>query len=128
MFQYIQQFQGYIWPGVVAAFLMPFVIPKVPAAAGPLALITGPLAYAAFQFSAKSDTRPWGHDIHFLLQVLLSFLIVAAVMILMTLVTPRTTPSSLPVRAEIILKTEPVVKIAGAAIILGVIVFFITFW
>jgi SSS family solute:Na+ symporter len=128
VFQYIQQFQGYIWPGVVAAFLMPFLLPKVPAAAGVVAMITGPLAYAAFQFTAKSDTRPGGHDIHFLLQVLLSFLIVAAIMIVMTLVSPRTTPSSLPVRAEMCLKTEPVVKIAGAAVILGVIVFFIAFW
>lgn len=129
VFQYIQQFQGYIWPGVVAAFLMPFVLPKVPAAAGVVALITGPLAYAAFQFTAITPDRPDGlHDIHFLLQVLLSFLIVAAIMIVMTMISPRTTPSILPVRAEMNLKTEPVVKIAGALVILGVVAFFIAFW
>lgn len=128
VFQYIQQFQGYIWPGVVAAFLMPFVLPKVPAAAGPVALITGPLAYAAFQFTAKSDARPGGHDIHFLIQVLLSFIIVAAIMTAMTLISPRTTPNKLPARGDIDLKTEPAVKLAGALVIAAVAAFFIAFW
>ena len=128
VFQYIQQFQGYIWPGVVAAFLMPFLLPKVPAAAGVVALVTGPLAYAAFQFTTKSDTRPWGHEIHFLLQVLLAFLIVAAVMTAMTTVSPLAKPKELPVREDVSLVTEPVVKVAGALVILGVIAFFIAFW
>jgi len=128
VFQYIQQFQGYIWPGVVAAFVMPFVIPRVPGAAGVVALVTGPLAYAAFQFTAKSDIRPWGHEIHFLIQVLLAFLVVAAVMVAMTMVSPLSKPKELPVREEISLHTEPIVKIAGALVILGVIAFFITFW
>lgn len=128
VFQYIQQFQGYIWPGVVAAFLMPFVLPKVPGIAGVAALLTGPAAYAAFQFTTKTDARPWGHDIHFLLQVLLSFLIVAAIMVALTVVTPLRTPKTLPVREEISLETEPIVKLAGATVILGVILFFIVFW
>ena len=129
VFQYIQQFQGYIWPGVVAAFVMPFVLPRVPGVAGVAALVTGPLAYAAFQFTEKSAKNPQGiHGIHFLLQVLLSFFIVAAVMVALTTVMPRKEPSRLPVREEISLETEPVVKIAGAAVILGVIAFFIAFW
>lgn len=129
VFQYIQQFQGYIWPGVVAAFVMPFVLPRVPGVAGVAALVTGPLAYAAFQFTEKSAKNPQGiHEIHFLLQVLLSFFIVAAVMVALTTVMPRKEPSRLPVREEISLETEPVVKIAGAAVILGVIAFFIAFW
>jgi SSS family solute:Na+ symporter len=129
VFQYIQQFQGYIWPGVVAAFVMPFVLPKIPAAAGVVALITGPLAYAAFQFTTITKDRPDGlHEIHFLLQVLFSFVIVAAIMSVMTFISPRNTPSQLPVRQEISLKTEPVVKIAGALVIAAVTVFFIIFW
>lgn len=128
VFQYIQQFQGYIWPGVVAAFIMPFVLPKVPGAAGVVALVSGPLAYAAFQFTTKSEARPWGHDIHFLLQVLLAFLVVGALMTVMTLVSPLAKAKELPVREEISLVTEPVVKIAGGLVILGVVLFFIIFW
>jgi solute:Na+ symporter, SSS family len=128
VFQYIQQFQGYIWPGVVAAFIMPFVLPKVPGAAGAVALLTGPAAYALLQFTTKTETRPWGHDLHFLLQVLIAFLIVATAMTVMTLVSPLAKAKELPVRQEISLHTEPVVKVAGALVILGVIAFFIIFW
>ncbi len=128
VFQYIQQFQGYIWPGVVAAFLMPFLLPKVPGAAGVVALITGPVAYAVFQFTVKTDARPWGHDIHFLLQVLYAFLIVVGIMVAMTLIMPLAKPKELPVREEIALETEPVVKIAGALVLVGVAIFFIIFW
>ncbi|MGL5019136.1 MAG: SLC5 family protein [Luteolibacter sp.] len=128
VFQYIQQFQGYIWPGVVAAFIMPFVLPKVPGAAGAVALLTGPAAYALLQFTTKTETRPWGHDIHFLLQVLIAFLIVATAMTVMTIVAPLTNAKELPVRQEISQRTEPIVKIAGGLVILGVIAFFIIFW
>jgi solute:Na+ symporter, SSS family len=128
VFQYIQQFQGYIWPGVVAAFVMPFVLPKVPGYAGVVALVTGPLAYAAFQFTTKSAARPWGHEIHFLLQVLYAFGIVALLMAAITAVNPLRTPKVLPVREEIDLVTAPIVKIAGGLVIAGVAVFFIIFW
>jgi SSS family solute:Na+ symporter len=128
VFQYIQQFQGYIWPGVVAAFLMPFILPKVPGAAGVVALVAGPVVYAAFQFTSRTEGRPWGHEIHFLLQVLFAFLIVAAAMVVMTLIKPLAKPKELPVREEIALSTEPVVKIAGGLVLLGVVIFFAVFW
>lgn len=124
VFQYIQQFQGYIWPGVVAAFLMPFVLKRVPDAAGPTALLLGPLAYWVLQHTEKAGL----HHIHFLLQVLIAFGVVAAVMTLMTLLFPRLAPRELPVREEIALQTEPIVKITGALVILGVVVFFAVFW
>lgn len=128
VFQYIQQFQGYIWPGVVAAFLMPFVLPKIPAAAGVVALLTGPLAYAALQFTSKTDARPWGHEVHFLLQVLLAFLVCVTVMIAMTMISPLAKPKELPVREEMSLTTEPIVKITGTLVILAVVVLFVLFW
>lgn len=124
VFQYIQQFQGYIWPGVVAAFLMPFVLRKVPDVAGPVALLLGPAVYAVLQFSQK-----WGmHDIHFLLQVLMAFVVVAAVMVVLTLAMPRSKPRELPVREAVSLETDLVVKVAGGLVIAAVVVFFYIFW
>jgi SSS family solute:Na+ symporter len=128
VFKYIQQFQGYIWPGVVAAFVMPFLLPRVPGFAGVVALITGPLAYAAFQFTTQSDSRPWGHDIHFLLQVLLAFGTVALLMAAITWVKPLAKPKELPVRMDIDPVTAPVVKLAGALVIACVALFFYIFW
>jgi solute:Na+ symporter, SSS family len=129
VFQYIQQFQGYIWPGVVAAFIMPFILPRIPGAAGVAALLIGPVAYGIFQFTERTKDRPTGiHEIHFLLQVLFSFIIVALVMTLMTLTSPLAKAKVLPVRQEISEQTEPVVKIAGGLVIVGVVLFFIAFW
>ena len=128
VFQYIQQFQGYIWPGVVAAFLVPMVLPRVPDPAGVLALLLGPLAYALFQFTARSESRPWGHSIHFLNQVLLAFIIVAGTMALWTIMAPRKEIRQLPVREEVAMETEPVVYVSGLFVIVGVAVFFAAFW
>ncbi len=120
VFQYIQQFQGYIWPGVVAAFLFGMVIPKAPGAAGVAALISGPIIYGIFQ---KSSTT-----LHFLIQVALTFAIVVAIMSLITLLWPLRSPKVLPVREGMDTRTATEVKVAGVAVILAVAVFYIIFW
>ncbi len=127
VFQFIQQFQGYIWPGVVAAFVMAFVLPRAPAAAGVFALVAGPLTYGAFQFTEKSAARPDGHSLHFLIQVFLSFLIIAVVMALIAWRRPLPGPRLLPERVGMNVATAPVVKVAGAAVLLGVLVLFVVF-
>ena len=49
VFQFIQQFQGYIWPGIVAAFLFGLVVRQAPGSAGVVALLGGPILYGLFQ-------------------------------------------------------------------------------
>lgn len=119
VFQYIQQFQGYIWPGVVGVFLLGFVLKRAPGSAGVAGLITGPVAYWFLQSYTK---------IHFLIQGLLAFIIVALIMTAITLAKPLDKPKELPVREDMNVKTEPVVKIIGAVVILAVAVFYIIFW
>lgn len=120
VFNYIQQFQGYIWPGVVAAFLFGMVVPKAPGAAGVAALICGPVIYGLFQaFSQR---------IHFLIQVALTFGIVVAIMGLIAWLKPLDRPRVLPVREDLDARTVPEVKIAAAAVLAAVAVFYIVFW
>lgn len=120
VFQFIQQFQGYIWPGVVAVFVFGMLAETAPGAAGVAGLLTGPAIYHLFQTFAR--------ELHFLVQVSLTFSLVLAVMGLITLVWPLKEPRRLPERAEMALETAPVVKLAGAAVITGVAVFFLVFW
>ena len=49
------------------------------------------------QFTAKSDVRPWGHELHFLIQVPLAFLFVAGVMTAVTVIKPLAAVKVLPV-------------------------------
>ena len=120
VFQYIQQFQGYIWPGVVAAFLFGMIVKKAPGAAGVAALVSGPAIYGLLQKYAA--------DIHFLIQVLLSFLIVVIIMTAITIINPLAEPKKLPVREDIEIKTTADVKIIGAFVIAAVAAFYIIFW
>ncbi|MBN1795145.1 MAG: sodium/solute symporter [Sedimentisphaerales bacterium] len=120
VFQYIQQFQGYIWPGVVAAFLFGMMVPTAPAAAGVAALISGPIIYGIFQLYAPG--------IHFLIQVVLAFNLVIVIMGLITFIKPLAEPRKLPVREDLDVKTEPIVKIIGGLVMAGVVLFIIFFW
>lgn len=132
VFGFIQQFQGFIWPGVVGAFLGAFLLPRAPAAAGLTALILGPLAYSFFQVATKQGLfqrvleTPW-FEMHYLTQVLCAFSVVFATMVAITLARPLPGPRKLPVREDIALNTEPIVKIAAALVIAGVAVLFFIF-
>jgi solute:Na+ symporter, SSS family len=132
VFKFIQQFQGYIWPGVVAAFLGAFLLPRAPAVAGFTALLLGPAAYSFFQLATKQGLfakvldRPL-FEMHYLTQVLCSFAVVSVAMIILTLVSPLSEPRKLPVREDIALTTDPIVKAAAAAVITAVAVLFFLF-
>ena len=132
MFGFIQQFQGFIWPGVVAAFLGAFLLPRAPAVAGLTALLLGPVCYSFFQLAtcqglfAKVLDQPL-FEMHYLTQVLWSFAVVFATMVALTLAAPLSAPRKLPVREDIELKTEPIVMAAAAAVIAAVAVMFLVF-
>jgi SSS family solute:Na+ symporter len=120
VFQYIQQFQGYIWPGVVAAFLFGMMVPKAPGAAGVAALISGPTIYGLFQ--------KFTVELHFLIQVAITFLLVLMIMGIITFCKPLDKPRELPVREDIEIRTMPEVKLAGGLVLAAVIAFYIIFW
>ncbi len=120
VFQFIQQFQGYIWPGVVAAFLFGFLVKRAPASTGVVALIGGPVIYGLLQqFATK---------VHFLIQVGIAFGVLCLLMGIITLISPLKEPVVLPVRKDMDIKTSPEVKLAGGVVIMGVIAYYIIFW
>ena len=96
------------------------------------ALILGPIAYSFFQVATNQGLfknvlgEPW-FEMHYLTQVLAAFAVVFTTMIIITLVAPLAEPRKLPVRKDIALETEPVVKWAAFAVIAGVAVLFVIF-
>jgi solute:Na+ symporter, SSS family len=119
VFQFIQQFQGYIWPGIVAAFVFGLLVRQAPGAAGVVALVGGPILYGMFQAWA-----PW----HFLIQVAITFFLLILVMSLITWVWPLREARILPERPGFEATTSPLVKVCGGAVIAGVVVFCVIFW
>ena len=96
------------------------VFSKAPGSAGVAALIGGPVIYGIFQAYAT--------QIHFLIQVLLTFVLVVIIMVLITVLKPLKEPKVLPVREDLDLTTSPVVKLVGGLVIAGVAVFYLIFW
>jgi len=119
VFQYIQQFQGYIWPGVVAAFVFGMMVKNAPGIAGTAALISGPVIYGIFQ--------AFSGELHFLIQVAVTFQLVLMIMGLITFCKPLDKPKELPVREGMDVKTQPEVKLAGGLVLVAVVIFYVVF-
>ena len=120
VFQFIPQFQGYIWPGVVAVFVFGILVETAPGAAGVAGLLAGPAIYGLLQKFAP--------DLHFLIQVAIAFQLVLLIMGLITFWFPLAEPKRLPVREDMNAETEPLVRWAGIAVVVGVAVFYLVFW
>lgn len=120
VFNFIQEFQGYISPGIVAAFLIGFVVPRAPASAGVAALLVSAPLYGILQWQ-------WG-DVHFLIRMLITFVAVTAVMVLLTILRPLSEPRVMAAREDRDLRGSVLARWLGAAVVVGVVAFFVAFW
>jgi uncharacterized sodium:solute symporter family permease YidK len=84
------------------------------------ALISGPIIYGLFQRFTV--------EVHFLIQVAITFLLVLMIMGLITFCKPLDKPRELPVREDINIGTTPEAKLAGGLVLAAVAVFYIIFW
>jgi len=119
VFRFIQEFQGYISPGILAAFGFGFAVPKAPPAAGVAALLLSAPIYGALQWA-------WG-DVPYLHRMLLTLGLLVAVMALVTALRPLAEPRPLPVREGFDLSTSRDVVVAGLLVIAAVLAFFFVF-
>lgn len=120
VFNFIQEFQGYISPGILAAFLIGFVVKRAPASAGVTALLVSAPLYGFLQWQFG--------EIHFLIRMLITFVAVTAIMLILRVAYPLKEPRVMPKREDIDMQSSPIVKWCGAAVVAGVILFFIVFW
>jgi SSS family solute:Na+ symporter len=105
---------------VVAAFLFGMMVPYAPGTAGVAALVSGPIIYGLFQKFAG--------EVHFLIQVAITFQLVLMIMGLITFCKPLDKPRQLPVRKDIEIRTAPEVKLVGGVVLAAVAAFYIIFW
>jgi SSS family solute:Na+ symporter len=119
VFRFIQEFQGYLSPGVVAAFVFGFAVKKAPPLAGTAALVLSAPVYGALQWA-------WG-DVPYLHRMLVTLAVLFAAMGAITLARPLPQPRVLPVRADVDLTPSRGALAAGAAVIAAVVAFFVCF-
>jgi solute:Na+ symporter, SSS family len=119
VFTFIQEFQGYVSPGIVAAFVFGFAVPKAPPLAGLAALVLSAPVYGLLAWA-------WP-DVAYLHRMLATLVVILLVMAAITLARPLPEPRRLPAREDVDLRSSPRARAGGAAVIVAVLVFFWAF-
>jgi SSS family solute:Na+ symporter len=120
IFNYIQEFQGFISPGILAAFVFGLFIKRTPPAAGIASLILTVPVYGALMLFFP--------DIAFLNRIGINFIFLIIVMAVITLIKPLKVPKVLPVKADFDMRSSPVLKWLCALAIVLTITLYIIFW
>ncbi len=121
IFHYIQDFQGYISPGILAAFVFGLIFKRAPASAAITALILNVPVYGILHLHAFDH-------IVFLNKMAITFIILVLAMAIVTILKPLSEPKTLPSKGGIDLKPASSVVWLGAAVIAVTVVLYIIFW
>ena len=121
IFNYIQEFQGFVSPGILAAFVFGMLFKKSPPISGVAALVASPVIYAILFFAAE--------NMAFLNRMAITFALILVIMGLLTMFKPMHTPKEMPVRAgfEDIGLAGPV-KYLGITVIVITLILYAIFW
>jgi SSS family solute:Na+ symporter len=120
IFTYIQEFQGYISPGILAAFVFGFIVKKAPPSAGVAALLVCVPVYGFLQL--------FFGEIAFLNRMAITFAIILLVMSIITALKPLKEPVKLPVREDIDMSPTPKTVGLGISVIVITLILYVIFW
>ena len=120
IFNYIQEFQGYISPGILAAFLFGMIFKRAPSAAGVASLILSVPIYGFLQWQ-------FGY-IPFLNRMAITFGILIIVMAIITFLRPLKESKVMPVKEGFDMKPTPLVLWLGILVIALTVALYIIFW
>lgn len=119
-FAYIQEFQGYVSPGVLTIFLFGLFVPRSPRMCGVLGLILSPIVYGVLHLFFS--------DMAFLNRMAITVGSLAAVLAVVTILFPLKQPVTLPEQTKIELISSPLAKILSWVVIVATIALYIVFW
>jgi SSS family solute:Na+ symporter len=120
IFTFIQEFQGFISPGILSIFLFGVLVHRAPRACGTVGLIINPILYGALKYFAP--------NIAFLNRMAICFFVILAVLTIMTLLKPLPQPVILPVNENMDMRTDPRTMVFGVAVVLLTLTLYVIFW
>ncbi len=120
VFKYIQEFQGYISPGILAVFVFGLLVKKAPPIAGVTGLIINPILYGLLAVLIPSMA--------FLDRMAAAFFCNILVMFIITMVKPLAQPVTMPVIEGMNLESSKLAKNAGIAVCILTALLYIIFW
>ncbi|MDQ8207524.1 sodium/solute symporter [Coraliomargarita sp. SDUM461003] len=132
IFAYIQEFQGFISPGILAVFIFGFFSPRTPRYFGAVGIGLNVISYGAFKWAIGpwlvSNGWWYAEQIAFLDRMAICFFIVLLAGVILTLVKPMEKPVIMPVNDQIELETSPGAKIVGIGVVLATVALYLVFW
>ncbi len=120
IFKAIQEFQGYISPGILAAFAFGFCVRKAPSMCGATALILCPIIYGLFHLFVP--------QLDFLNRMLVTFVIILGVMTVQRLLFPRKEAFEQKAETNLDMTQSTIAKIIGVLVVVLTIVLYIIYW
>lgn len=126
IFTFIQEFQGFLSPGVLAVFLFGFFVPKCPRVFGWLGIVVGAVAYASFKWVPFLGCT----DASFLNRMGYSLIVVCLVGLILTIINAVKGGEAVVLEDKgiIEMKTSGRAKGFGWAVIVATIALYIFFW
>jgi len=132
IFAYIQEFQGFISPGILAVFIFGFYSPRTPRFFGWLGIVVNVIAYAAFKWALG----PWlagngwwySPEMAFLDRMALCFFLVVVVGGSVTKIAPLATPVQMPTNPQVALEGSRSAKVLGAIVCALTVLLYVLFW
>ena len=134
IFTFIQEFQGFISPGILSIFLFGLLVHRAPRHVGSVGLLLSPILYGLFKFSPRlfGEANP-GYlatiaEWSFLNRMALCFGILLFVLTVLTLLRPLKTPVELPVNEKMNLETSKGAKAFGIVVVVLTLALYVVFW
>ncbi len=120
IFTFIQEFQGFISPGILSIFIFGVLVHRAPRMCGLLGLILSPVLYGALKLGMPK--------VAFLDRMAIVFGVILVVLTLVTLLKPLAQPVTLPVNPKMDMTTTKSTKVFGAVVIALTLVLYVIFW
>jgi SSS family solute:Na+ symporter len=119
IFTFIQEFQGFISPGILAVCLFGLLVPRAPRFIGWFGIVLNAILYGIFKESL---------DVAFLDRMAICFGLVLLTLTVATLVRPLAKPVVLPAHPGYDLTPSRGAKLAGYGVCALTALLYITFW
>ncbi len=121
IFTFIQEFQGFISPGILAVYLFGFLVPRTPRYMGWVGILANVVLYGALKWFIAPG-------LPFLNRMAICFGVVVALLTVVTLVKPLAKPVTLPTTDLIALESSKGAKLWGIVVVIATLALYVIFW
>ena len=120
IFTFIQEFQGFISPGILCAFMFGFFVHKAPRWSGTVSLLSCPIIYGTLMFLCP--------DVAFLDRMTVTFCSIAAIMFLLRLLFPMKEAFKLETNTTMDLRTSKSAVFCGIIVVVLTVALYAYYW